>query len=77
MRSNVAFLVLSPACYMQTCGGTLVAGPTGAIRPLRYLLTICHKFGFRIGGNQRDWLVTKTQVHQCSVEHKRRTVDSN
>ena len=29
-----------------------------------------HKFGFRIGGNQSDWLVTKAQVHQCRVEHK-------
>ena len=30
----------------------------------------CHKFGYRIGGNQSDWLVTKAQVHQCRVEHK-------
>ena len=30
----------------------------------------CHKFGFRIGGNQSDWLLTKAQVHQCRVKHK-------
>ena len=30
----------------------------------------CHKFGFRIGGNQSDWLLTKVQVHQCRVTHK-------
>ena len=48
----------------------------------------CHRFGFRTGGNQSDWPVTKAQVHQCRVEHKHinvgwninityRTVDSN
>ena len=30
----------------------------------------CHKFGFMIGGNQRDWLMTKAQVHQYRVERK-------
>ena len=40
---------------------------------------MCHKFGFRISGNQSVWLVTKTQVHLCRIEHKHKIepVDSN
>ena len=49
---------------MQACISALVAN-------IFYRVDCnCHKFGFSIGGNQSDWLLTKAQVYQRRVEHK-------